>query len=125
MIECKDKERIVSGRKPNSYGMDILEIQLLGDDLGRSLEIEFYGLSDVVEFDVQILQIDEVDGGRIHGKEEIQIEQEEKGSMDTRHYAYSIPLDEYYEDDQFALIVTRIDDNEIVDPDREYEINLR
>jgi hypothetical protein len=119
------KGTMVSGRIPSSYGMDFIELHGSGGDETQSITVEFQNHSDAAEFDVQLLWIDELEDGLVPGEKKMPVVQRLSIENAEGQNTYKFAVEETEAGEHLALIITRIDGDEIFDPVGEYSVSLR
>ncbi|MGW8250436.1 MAG: hypothetical protein ACWGO1_07315, partial [Anaerolineales bacterium] len=123
-IHIDDHGSEISGGIPNSYGMDFIEIKLPAQKTDRHVEIEFNNTSDAAEFEVQLLQIDELEPGLTQGGKALTKVQPIDRSDPVKNQV-DFYIDQTQEAEQLVLIITRVDAEEVYDPVGEYALSLR
>jgi hypothetical protein len=109
-----------SGAVPNSYGMDFFEITLDRSLQGQPLAVCFEGQGSAARFDIQIWKL-----GPGYGRPRAITPQPEiilQNGNGT--YIYSVPHVDRMVYNRFALIITRLDANETLDPVGNYHFTL-
>jgi hypothetical protein len=109
-----------SGSIPSSYGMDFIEVNLNDVSSGRALSVEFEGSGDVARFNVQVwgLRLGEARLRAVTPKPDI-VPQNGDGV-----HVYVVQGPDAMAYDCLALIITRLDPDETMDPTGSYTITL-
>ncbi len=111
-----------AGGVPSSYGMDFVEVSFMDD---QEMEIEFHDLSAVADFEVQLMRVDELEAGLIPGENVVGEDQSGVKWTTSNQHVQTIRLNEANSDERLAVIVTRVDGSEVIDPVGEYSIVFR
>jgi hypothetical protein len=112
--------RAYKGAIPSSYGMDFLEVGLDAPMLGQPLTIRFQGTGDVARFNLQVWRLKWGE----EGPRAVTPQPEVVGQEPDGAYVYHIPALDMTAYDRLALIITRLDSDESVDPVGAYHITI-
>jgi hypothetical protein len=110
---------------PSSFGIDFVELVLSPELNGQPLTLEFYGTSgSAAKFDLQILLLKDIQN---NGKSRPITPQttsigEAVSSNNNGSWAYTLPTIDTNVYDRIGLIITRLDNQESLDPLGEYHL---
>lgn len=112
-------EQSIAGEIPSSYGMDFIEIGLDTAPGGDGVRIEFSpATASAARFHVEVWQLGD-EAGRQQKIAEVSGEADPEGTV-----IFSAPAHELANASRLAVIVTRLDADEKVDPLGAYTLNL-
>ncbi len=109
-----------SGAIPASYGMDFIEVLLEPVMQGRPLTVTFEGEGDVARFNVQIWKLGP---GEIKPRAVTVVPEVAPQEADGVHI-YAIPRVDTAAFDRLAIIITRLDAEETLDPAGSYRLTV-
>lgn len=113
---------IYSGAIPASYGMDFVEVQLQAAVHGQALKISFQGQTPVTQFNLQVWQL--ASGTEQGTARPVSLQPEIVAQSDDGTYSYLIRQIDLKAYDRLALIITRLDADEMKDPTGSYQLTL-
>jgi hypothetical protein len=111
---------------PNSFGMDFVEVILSPEQDGAPLTIEFSGNPNAAaEFNVEIWKLKSVERSKWYQR--VLFPNPDGGHIlsNADGWVYTLPEVDTSEFDRLALIITRVDNQENLDPRGEYRIFIR
>jgi hypothetical protein len=114
--------RTYKGDVPSSYGMDFLEIGLDAPTHGQPLTVRFQGDGDsgAARFNLQVWRLKWGETG----PRAVTPQPEVVGRGPDGAYVYHIPAVDTTTYDRLALIITRLDSDEAIDPVGAYRVTI-
>ncbi len=113
-------EQTIRGEIPSSYGMDFIEIALNQGNTSDGMRVEFNSAAQAAaRFNVEVWQLS-TKGGRLQKLSEVSGEAMNEGAI-----VFSVPANALAHTSRLAVIITRLDAGESIDPVGAYTLNVR